>query len=516
MIISTMGKGRTPVLSLIAISVLLLVASGIGRAQTPEYGGILRIIDMAEGANPIGVPWENFTIDTKLMTPVIETLYDEDFSGKIHPHLATSYKVDLKNKTLTFTLGKGVKFHDGTDFDAEAVRWCWQQAIDAKVAPGWDSVEAVDQYTVRVHFKTFQNDFLNRAGTRAFGIISPSAFKKNGIEWARWNPVGTGPFKFVKFQRGAVLQYRKYDGYWMKGRPYLDGIDFLFIRDPLTQQAAVRSKDPDQKVSVLAVTSAEQAFMMQNQGFKVVSTPIGPISLIPDSVNADSPLSKQKVREAISYAINREGIVKARGFGIWKPAYQIQPDNMATYIPNLQGTQYNPQKARQLLAEAGYPSGFKTKIIVMPAMVDRDAMVAVQRNLSDVGIQAEMEFPDNGGYTNYRFGGWKNALLAHHTRAVPNFNQTFQMYFHPDWKQFPSLKRTEGLVDAIDASSKAPEINREKGQVLTKLVFQDTMVIPVYYVYELYALTSDVHDTGYGEWGASTVFIPENAWLSKK
>ena len=513
---SNMRKGFMAVLSAVVVCVMLLVTNGVVLAQTPEYGGILRIIDMAEGANPIGVPWENFTIDTKLMTPVIETLYDEDFVGKIHPHLATSYKVDLKGKTITFSLTKGVKFHDGTDFNAEAVRWCWQQAIDAKVASGWESVEAVDPQTVRVHFKSFQNDFLNRAGTRAFGIISPTAFKKNGIDWARWNPIGTGPFKFVKFQRGAVLQYRKNENYWMKGRPYLDGIDFLFIRDPLTQQAAMRSKDPDQKVSVLAVTSAEQAFMMKNQGFKIVSTPIGPISLIPDSANADSPLSKRKVREAISYAIDREGIVKARGFGIWKPAYQIQPDNMATYIPNLQGTLYNPQKARQLLAEAGYPNGFKTRIVVMPAMVDRDAMVAVQRNLSDVGIQAEMEFPDNGGYTSYRFGGWKNALLAHHTRAVPNFNLTFEMYFHPDFKQFPSLKRTEGLVEAIEASYRTPETSKEKGQTLTKLMFQDTMVIPVYYVYELYALTSDVHDTGYGDWGASTVFIPEDAWLSKK
>ena len=91
------------------------------------------------------------------------------------------------------------------------------------------------------------------------------------------------------------------------------------------------------------------------------------------------------------------------------------------------------------------------------------------------------------------------------------------MYFHPDLKQFPSLKRTErargsdrGIV------RERPRLSKEKGQALTKLMVQDTMVIPVYYVYELYALTPDVHDTGYGDWGASTVFIPENAWLSKK
>jgi peptide/nickel transport system substrate-binding protein len=177
--------------------VMLLFAVAAGAAETPEYGGILKIVDMAEGGTPIGVPWENFTIDSKLETPVIETLLNEDFKGKLYPHLATGYKVDQTARTITFTLRKGVKFHDGTDFNAEAVRWTWQMAMDAKVAPGWESVEAVDEYTVRVHFKTYQNDFLSRAGQRGMGIISPATFKKNGIEWARWNPVGTGPFKFV-------------------------------------------------------------------------------------------------------------------------------------------------------------------------------------------------------------------------------------------------------------------------------------------------------------------------------
>jgi peptide/nickel transport system substrate-binding protein len=302
----------------------------------------------------------------------------------------------------------------------------------------------------------------------------------------------------------------------MKGKPYLDGIDYLFIRDPLTQQAALRTNDPEQRIDVLAVTSAEQATMMKAQGFKLLSTPIGPISLIPDSANADSPLSKEKVREAISYAIDREGISKARGFGIWKAAYQISPDNMASYIPNFQGTRYNPPKAKQLLAEAGYPSGFKTKIIVMPAMVDRDAMVAVQRNLGEVGIQVELEFPDMGGYTTYRFQGWKNAFMAHHTRALPNFNSSFQMYFHPGWKQFPSLKRPDGLVEAIEASTKTPEMGAEKGQPISRSIAKETAVIPVYYVYELYVLRPTVHDTGYGDWGGSTVYMPHNAWLSKK
>ncbi len=500
--------------ALILTTLVLLLGTADVKAQTPQYGGIMKVVDMAEGAQPFGVPWENTTIDTKLMGPVIETLLLEHFSGKLYPHLATGYKIDENAKTITFTLRKGIKFHDGTDFNAEAVKWCWENAMKAKIASGWESVEAVGN-SVRVHYQKFQNDFLSRGASRSFGIISPAAFKKNGLDWARWNPVGTGPFKFVKFQRGTILSFTKNQNYWIKGKPYLDGIDYLFIRDPMTQQAAMVTKDKEQRVDVLSVTSGEQAAMMKAQGFNVLKMPVGPISLIPDSANTDSPFSKQKVREAISYAIDREGIVKARGFGIWTAAYQFQPDNMPTYMPNFQGTIYNPQKAKQLLSEAGYPNGFKTKIIVMPAMVDKDAMVAVQRNLADVGIQAEMEFPDNGGYMNYRFSGWNNGLMAQHTRALANFNATFTIYFHPNYKQFPSLRRATGLLEAIEESLRSHEASAEKGQPLSRLIAQDTMVIPVYYVYEMYIVRPNVHDTGYAEWSASTVYRPENVWLSK-
>ena len=97
-----------------------------------------------------------------------------------------------------------------------------------------------------------------------------------------WHPVGTGPFKFVSYERGSKLTYAKWEGYWQKGKPYLDGIEYLFIRDPMTQQAAMRTSGSE-KVQVLCVTSGEQAAMMKAQGFQVLSRPVGAISLLPDS-----------------------------------------------------------------------------------------------------------------------------------------------------------------------------------------------------------------------------------------
>jgi peptide/nickel transport system substrate-binding protein len=503
-------------LTLLVFVMLLLAISSSEAASQPQRGGVLKVIDVVEGAQPLGTPWDVMGIDSKLIHAVTDSLVREDINGNYHPWLATGWKIDQAKNTITLSLRKGVKYHDGTDFNAKAVKWNIDQSIVAKRVKGWLSVDVVDDYTIRINVDNYQNVFLNfLASSYGGAMVSPTAFEKKGKEWAMWNPVGTGPFKFVSYERGSKLTFTRWDGYWQKGKPYLDGIEYLFIRDPMTQQAAMRASGAE-KLQVLCVTSGEQAAMMKAQGFEVLTMPIGPVSLIPDSNNADSPLSKLKVRQAVSYAINREAIVKARGFGYWKAANQIPSPGILGYVKNLELGQYDPKKAKQLLTEAGYPDGFKIKIIVMPAMVDRDAMVAVQRFLGEVGIQVELEFPDGGGYTALRFkDGWHNAFMAQHTRMLATTNISYNFYWQTVTGQWPSLKRTEGLVDKIDASLRTLVPDDAKMQELTKMQADDVMIIPIYYIYEMYVVQPNVRDTGYCEWSSTTVNTPEKTWLSK-
>jgi peptide/nickel transport system substrate-binding protein len=346
-------------------------------------------------------------------------------------------------------------------------------------------------------------------------MISPTAFNKNGLDWARSNPVGTGPFKLDAFERGSKLRYTRWDGYWKAGLPLLDGYEFVFIRDSMTQQTAMVAKG-DQRVDVLASTSGEQATTLKAQGLNVLSMPVGPVSLIPDSKNVDSPLSKQKVREAISYAIDRESIAKARGFGYWQAAYQLQNVGAPAYVNDFPGHKYDVAKAKQLLSEAGHANGFKTRIIIMPALVDKDAMTAVQANLAAVGIQVDLETPDGGGYTAMRFGGgWTNGFLAQHTRSLATFNITYNFYFPENTQQFPSLLRPSGFLPKLDESLKTAAPEPKLGQELSKMLVDDLTIIPVYYVAEMYILQPNVRDSGYNEWSAGTISTPEKAWLSK-
>jgi peptide/nickel transport system substrate-binding protein len=502
-------------LTLIVFVALFLAISSAGAASKPQYGGVLKIVDVVEGAQPLGTPWDVRGIDSKLLHPVLDSLIREDANGNYHPWLATTWKIDQAKNTITLPLRKGVKFHDGTDFNAQAVKWCIEQGMEAKMLTNFLSVDVIDDYTIRINVKKYQNNDLNALSGSPTYPVSPLTFEKKGKEFAMWNPVGTGPFKFVSYERGNKLTFTKWDGYWQKGKPYLDGIEYLFIRDPMTQQAAMQASG-NEKVHVLCVTSGEQAAMMKAQGFEVLSWPQGPVSLIPDSKNADSPLSNKKVRQAISYAINREAIVKARGFGFWGVANQIPSPGQLGYVKNLELGQYDPKKAKELLTEAGYPNGFKIKIYVMPAMVDRDAMVAVQRFLGEVGIQVELEFPDGGGYMARRFkDGWHNAFMAQHTRMLATTNITNNFYWQEVSGQWPSLKRPEGLLDKIDASLRTLVPEDAKMQELTRIAAEDIMIIPIYYIAEMYVVQPNVYDTGYCEWSASTVNTPETTWLSK-
>jgi peptide/nickel transport system substrate-binding protein len=495
---------------------ILLLSGNVAKPEvTPQYGGVLKIIDVAEGGQPLGAPWEVRGVDSNLIKPAVESLIREDINGNYHPWLATEWKIDQVKNTITLFLRKGVKFHDGTNLDAEAVKWCLDQAIEAKMVKGFKSIDVLDEYTVRINVDRYQNNMLNLLSGSVTSPVSPATFKNKGKEWAMWNPVGTGPFKFVRYERGNKLTFTKWEGYWEKGRPYLDGIEFLFIRDPMTQQAAMQASGAE-KVHVLAVTTGEQAAILKGMGFNILNMYTGTVSLIPDSNNPESPLSKKMVREAISYAINREAIAKARGFGFWAPANQVPPSGKPGYVKESEFGRYDPKKAKQLLTEAGYPNGFKIKSFAQPALVDRDAMVAVQRFLSEVGIQMEPEFPDGGGYSALRFkDGWQNGFLAQAVRILATTNITYNFFWHTVTGHLPSLKRPEGFVNKIDASLNTLAPEKTRMEELTRIMIDNAMIIPIYYISEFRILQSNVHDTGYFEWEAGTVYTPEKIWLSK-
>ncbi len=426
--------------------------------------------------------------------------------------MASDYKIASDKKSVIFTLRKGVKFHDGTDFNAEAAKFNLEGMKAAK-RPGtadWAAIDVVDDYTIRVTLSHYSNIVLTRFAGGGGAMVSPTAFKAKGIEWARWNPVGTGPFQFVSFDRDVTTKYKKFNDYWQKGKPYLDGVELLYIKDPMTQSAAMQAGE----AHVLNTDTGKMMADLKAMGLGVISADTGTVVLIPDSVNADSALANKKVREAIEYAIDKEAITKAKSYGFWVPAYQLPCPGTMAYVKNFQGRQYNPAKAKQLLVEAGYPNGFKTKI-TPHFVIDRDVMVSIQAYLAKVGITVDLDFVDQGKYTDLRRKGWTNGFLCQPFGMYPNYLQTIQMYLETKALDFPSLKKPAGVDEMLyeALSTVDPEIPRV--QKLIKLFFDEVTVIPISTTGRGALVQKNVHDTGYLSLGMWTEWTPEEAWLSK-
>lgn len=166
------------------------------KEPAPRSGGTLRIADMTDGAM-IGYPPKLLRVyAARQVAPAIETLFRTDQEGKPVPWLVTGSKEDAKAKTISLMLRKGIKFHDGTDFNAEAVKWNLDQCMAEKTGgtEKFKSVDVIDTFTVRISLTDWDNTVLTNLAQTIGMVVSPTACKKNGVDWCMSHPVGTGPF----------------------------------------------------------------------------------------------------------------------------------------------------------------------------------------------------------------------------------------------------------------------------------------------------------------------------------
>ena len=164
-------------------------APGTGTTLTPKYGGTLRYISGSLSATNVGWP-ADFSISQPLIQHSCDTLLRGDKKGNIIPWLAESYKIADDQKSITFSLRKGVKFHDQSDFNAVVAKWNLDNFIDAKMQENWASVDVIDDYTIRVNFTKWQNTLLSTFVEPTFVafMVSKTAFEKNGKDWMRMHP----------------------------------------------------------------------------------------------------------------------------------------------------------------------------------------------------------------------------------------------------------------------------------------------------------------------------------------
>jgi peptide/nickel transport system substrate-binding protein len=479
----------------------------------PVKGGTLRAMRVIFPKN-IGYVPEWAPADIIAATPWAERLVHWDEKGGFVPILLESWKLDPANKTITFRIKKDVKFSDGTPFDAESLKANLDLNMKAsRVLDGHfiKSIDIVDPITVRLNLSEITSiSMLNYAFNSQ--MISVSAFEKGGKEWARRNGVGTGPFKLADFKSDTYIKYVRNENYWRKGLPNLDGISVDFVPDAVTASMKMEAREMD---IWMDVPNIKIALDLQQKGFKI-NWGIGMLyALLPNSNKPrtpDAPLTNKKVREALEYAIDRAAVAKAVGFGQYEPLTQIVPSFSPAYIPGFNPRPYNPEKARQLLAEAGYAKGIDLKLICQAS--SKDAATAIQSYLNEVGIRISIDIADEGRYAASLFSpqGWDDLALAG-SGIHPSGTDIFQHFGpRPLTYRFDYIKKTPEYLSICDKALHTYDDKavRKAMQDIVRKASEDAMVIPVFrsaqanvmqpYVHTEYAKRNLVQWSAWEDW----------------
>ena len=478
-----------------------------------EYGGILKIASTASYNEPFGVPWL-FISFNRPFAAFGEALLLESTFGDIVPFLAESWEPDWENAEVRFKLREDVTFTDGTKFNAESAAWNMNKWRDEGLLdPAVLHTEIRGEYEITTHLSWYSNWVPNTFASRLYCFVSPSNYEKNGGDFAAENPVGTGPYKMKERSPGSHVKFERNDNYWQQGMPYLDGVEYYSLTDPLVQAAALMSTGDD-RIDAVATSSGELiTSVVGSADVYLKSAPSGPISFIPSSRDEGSPLAKLEVRQAIAYAVDRQAICDARGFGIWTPGTQIIASGFMGHLPDSYDITFDPAKSKELLSQAGYPNGFAVTVYAS-ASIDRDAMVAIQSMLGDVGITANLEFPEAGAVSELR-QNW-TGLFVNSIGAFPNMTSMFGMYFDPDYLYYPRMWRPDDIADLYKQSRTTELLDPRLLEAYHAKLMENMLAIPLYNLFSSYIIRNEFHDTGFTEWGSGTQWTSWRVWRSSK
>jgi peptide/nickel transport system substrate-binding protein len=386
-------------------------------------------------------------------TQIFEGLTWVDDAGTMTPALAESWEISEDGTEYTFKLREGVKFHNGEDFDAQDVLTSWEAGKDPANAYAYDverttSVEVIDDYTVKLTSAAPDPLFL-RFLAQSWAIIPTDYFNEVGLEGIEENPVGTGAFKFVEWVEGDRIVLEAFEDYWDEGLPKVARLVFRPIPEEATRIAAVQTGEihianrlpPDEAQRLLGVENVQVVRYPNDRVFYISFNNL--------TSGIGTPIEDPLVRQAMNYAVDRQAIIDAlfNGYADLSTGF-MTPGNLG-YNADIEPYPYDPDKARELLAEAGYPDGFEIGMACPTGAYTNFEQVceAVGGYLNDVGITfegGEIQFMESGKY-------WD--LEA---------NKELPPLFGDSWSTLDgeALNRLEGALsnDASYAAWNTPEI----------------------------------------------------------
>lgn len=372
-------------------------AAGRVSPDTPVRGGSLVMGVTGKMSSLDPVKGNAFLWEGNVILAIYDRLLRMDLEGNYVPELATSWTISDDKLKITFKLRDGVVFHDGTPFDAEAARFNLLRLMDRQDATqvhAWftdmSAVDVLDSRTVQITMKKPNAEILTLLTSKAGFMVSPTALKKYGDELTR-HPTGTGSFKFVEWVPGHLVRLTRNEAYWQVGAdgqplPYLDELTVRIIPDDSVRLVQLQTSN----IHLMQAVPAESMDVVRKDArFEVEPTPQANVYRM--YMNFSRDLFKNRlVRQAINYAFDRKQMadVLVPGQGFVPPFYFPMND---PYFSDYNPYSYNPAKARELLAQAGYPNGFDTSMIVVSREPDQTIGPVIQSYLEAIGIRAKID-----------------------------------------------------------------------------------------------------------------------------
>ena len=448
------------VLFLLVASVLSF-AGGQGEKAEEVKEKVLRV---AIAASPNTL--EPATGDTRQSSNVSWSIFDSlvwlNDEAKIVPALAESWTVSEDRTEYIFKLLKGVTFHNGYPFTADDVVFTWERGMGDDITyredfKGVKSVEKIDDYTVK--FKTEKpNAMMFLQMNEHWGILSKKYHEEVGESGYMQHPIGTGAFKFVSWTKGDRIILEKNPDYWQKGYPKVDKLIYRPIKEPSTRVAAITRGEID---IIPRVSPEESEKLKSNPDVNLISYPKDRVFYITFNnltSGKGEPTENKLVRQAMNYAVNTQAITDNIFNGSAEQVAGFIVPGELGYDPSIKPYPYDPQKAKELLSEAGYPDGFKMKMAGPSATYINFEQVlqAVVGYLKDVGIEIDLELMESG-----KFWG-----LEAKRELPPLFGDSWSSSMGEAW---PRLYGSVGGMDASYSSWYDPKLEqmlKEIGQTI--------------------------------------------------
>jgi len=423
---------------LLGLMIALMAPAAWAAGETPKKGGNLTIgvADEPPGLDPTASA--SAAIDRLVYANIFEGLVKVDRTGKYVPGLALRWDTSTDGKVYTFQLRKGVTFHNGEPFNAAVAKW----NIERGAAEGTknahheffriiETIETPDESTLKLTLKNPDSLFIVHMAEGDAVMLPMKGFENTATQ-----PIGTGPFKFVVWNRGDRVEMARNEKYWNPQLPYLDKVSYRFIGDASAMAAALKAGDVD----IIGWLQAPElaADFAKDKRFKVLSGSSVAENIMSTN-NKVPPFDNKLVRQALAHAIDRKAVIDLVMAGYGTPIGSHWPP-VTPYYEDLTGKfPYDPQKAKELLAKAGYPNGFEATI-KLPAIYaySKRAGEVIADMLGQVGIKLKIELVEWGVWLDrvFKQKDFQLSMIGHAEAWDIGIYANPTYYFQYDSKEF--------------------------------------------------------------------------------